>query len=299
VDAVVISTPTSTHAPIALAALSAGKHVLCEKPLATTVRDCDALVAAAEKAGRTLMVGHTFLFNPAVVQLRELISGGELGDLLYCHADRTGLGPIREDVNALWDLAPHDVSIVVDLLGSEPVEVSAQGQAYLRDGTEDVVFMTMRFDGGVLAQVHVSWLDPHKVRKLTVVGNRKMVVFDDIAADEKLRVFDKGASYEAMSERARGTEYGAYRAIVRSGDVVIPRIAASEPLKDQVRHFLHCVRTGDQPRSDGRFGRTVTAVLEAASTSLRGGGTPVWLQGRPAEPGLDPSAAHRSAVAGS
>src|SRR3954470_21900746 len=262
VDAVVVATPTRTHAELTSAALEAGKHVLCEKPLATSVADCEQLAERAQAADRVLMVGHTFLFNPAFRKLRELVVAGEAGDTLYCHTTRTGLGPVRQDVNALWDLAPHDVSMLLAVT-ERPVEsVTATGAAYLHPDTEDVVFANLRMAGGAIAGVHVSWLDPYKVRNLTVIGTRKMLVFNDIYTDEKLRVFDKGASYDAPSERARGAEYGEYRAVLRDGDIVIPKVAPREPLKEQVAHFVECCRTRATPLADVRHAESVVAVLE-------------------------------------
>jgi predicted dehydrogenase len=275
VDAVVVATPTITHAPLSLAALEAGKHVLCEKPLAATVAECDALIDAAERAGLILFVGHTFLFNPAVQRMRGLVEEGRLGGLLYANAVRTGLGPIRQDVNVLWDLAPHDLSILFHLFGEEPVTVSASGQSFLRDDVEDVVFAQLRFMSGAIAGLHVSWLDPYKVRRLTMVGEKRMVVFDDVAVDEKLKIFDKGATYETLSESARGTEFGEYRAVIRDGDITIPKVPPHEPLKEQVADFVACCLSGRQPLTDGNAGRSVVAVLEAATESLRSGGTPI------------------------
>jgi predicted dehydrogenase len=178
-------------------------------------------------------------------------------------------------VNALWDLAPHDLSILSHLFGEEPVSVSATGQSFLREGVEDVVFAQLRFADGAIAGVHVSWLDPYKVRRVTAVGEERMVVFDDVALDEKLKIFDKGASYESISESARGTEFGESRAVIRDGDIVIPKVAAREPLKEQVAEFVRCCVTGDHPSSDGVAGRRVVAVLEAATESLRRNGAPV------------------------
>jgi predicted dehydrogenase len=278
VDAVIVATPTSTHYVLALGALEAGKHVLCEKPLAATVAECDDLIEAAARAERVLFTGHTFLFNPAVRRMRELIDGGAMGRLLYAHAARTGLGPIRQDVNALWDLAPHDLSILFYLFGHEPVSVSATGQSFLREGVEDVVFAQLTFESGALAGIHVSWLDPYKVRRVTAVGDERMVVFDDIAVDEKLKVFDKGASYDAISESTRGTEFGEYRAVIRDGDITIPKIPAREPLKEQVSELIRCCTEGKQPSTDGHNGRRVVAVLEAATESLRLRGAPVDVQ---------------------
>jgi len=275
VDALIVATPTTSHYRLALEALEAGKHVLCEKPLAATVTECDDLIAAADRSSRVLFVGHTFLFNPAVRRMHDLIEDGSIGRLLYAHAVRTGLGPIRQDVNVLWDLAPHDLSILFFLFGEEPISVSASGQPFLRDDVEDVVFAQLRFESGAIAGLHVSWIDPYKVRRLTAIGERRMVVFDDVAVDEKLKIFDKGASYEAVSESARGTEFGEYRAIIRDGDIVIPKIPAQEPLKEQVAEFVRCCRSGERPLTDGAAGRRVVAVLEAATESLRASGAPV------------------------
>ena len=277
VDAVIVSTPTSTHYALSLTALESGKHVLCEKPLAESTSECDELIAAAARSQRVLFVGHTFIFNPAVRQMRELVDGGTVGRVLYAHAARTGLGPIRQDVNALWDLAPHDLSILFYVLAREPVSVSATGQAFLREGVEDVAFLHLRFDDGAIAAVHLSWLDPYKVRRVTVVGDGRMVVFDDVAADEKLKVFDRGASYEAVSEEARGVEFGEFKALIRDGDIHVPKVAAREPLKDQVLDFVHCCLSGRRPETDGAAGRRVVSLLEAATESLRLGGVPVEL----------------------
>ncbi len=276
-DAVIVATPTSTHFELALAALDSGKHVLCEKPLAATTVECDTLIATAERRGSVLLVGHTFVYNPAVRAMRELIAAGEVGRILYCHTTRTGLGPIRSDVNAMWDLAPHDVSILLYLLDREPTSVSATGQAFLREGWEDVVFLHLRFDGETIAAAHLSWLDPYKVRTVTVVGDRRMLVFDDVAADERLKIFDRGASYEAVSEAARGAEYGEVKALIRDGEIRVPQLPAAEPLKEQVSHFATCCRTGARPVTDGRAGRRVVSVLEAAAESLAAGGASVEL----------------------
>jgi predicted dehydrogenase len=278
VDAIVVATPTSTHHSLVLAALRAGKHVLCEKPLARTSAECDELIAASAETGRTLMVGHTFIFNPAVRMMRSLIEAGEIGRVLYCHTARTSLGPIRSDVNALWDLAPHDFSILFYLLGDEPMSATATGQAFLREGCEDVAFVHLGFDGGAIGSVHVSWLDPYKTRKVTVVGERRMVVFDDVALDEKLKVFDRGASYEAVSDASRGADYGEFKALIRDGDIHAPKVPASEPLKEQVAQFVECCLTGATPETDGAAGRRVVAALEAATESLRSGGSPVELR---------------------
>jgi len=280
VDAVIVATPTITHYALALSALAGGKHVLCEKPLASTAAECDELIAAAANGDRILFTGHTFLFNPAVIRMRELIDEGRLGRLLYAHAARTGLGPIRQDVNALWDLAPHDLSILFHLFDSEPVLVSATAQSFLREGVDDVAFAQLTFEDGGIAGIHVSWLDPYKVRRVTAVGDQRMVVFDDISTDEKLKVFDKGASYDAISESARGTEFGEYRAVIRDGDIHIPKIAPREPLKEQVLEFARCCVAGERPQTDGEAGRRVVAVLEAATESIKQNGAPMPVPAR-------------------
>jgi len=204
--------------------------------------------------------------------MKELVGNGVVGNIRYCHSARTGLGPIRQDVNALWDLAPHDVSIILYLFDRQPLEVTATGESYLREGTEDVVFVSLRLEDKILANIHLSWIDPYKTRRLTVIGEQQMLVFDDVVADEKLRLYDRGASYEASAERARGAEYGEYKAIVRDGDILIPRVAPTEPLKEQTAHFLDCCENGSEPETNGAAARRVVAVLEAASASLRAGG---------------------------
>src|SRR5438270_5232774 len=209
------------------------------------------------------MVGHTFLFNPAVGRVKRLIDSGELGQVLYLSFHRTGLGPIRSDVNALWDLAPHDLSMLRYWLGEEPTEVTARGQSYLRPGVEDVVFVTLRYPGGVLASIQVSWLDPVKDRRVTIVGDRKMVVYDDVHPTEKLRVYDKGATYQP-----RGGEYSEFLAAVRDGDIVIPRIETTEPLREELVHFTRCIELRAQPRSDGREALELVRILERAQVDL-------------------------------
>jgi predicted dehydrogenase len=277
IDAVVIATPTQTHYALARAALEAGKHVLCEKPLATSTAECDELIEAADHAGCVLFTGHTFIFNPAVRMMRELIVAGDVGRVLYCHTARTGLGPIRSDVNALWDLAPHDLSILFYLIDREPVSALATGQAILRDDVEDVAFVHLSFEEGTFGVAHLSWLDPYKVRRVTVVGDRRMIVFDDVAADEKLKVFDRGASYEAVSDAARGADFAEFKAHLRDGDILVPKVPAREPLKEQLRHFVECCLSNRTPETDGIAGRRVVAALEAATTSLRSEGMRVEL----------------------
>lgn len=262
-DAAIIATPASAHRQIAEDCLAAGLHLLVEKPLASTSADAEAITEAAAQAGRVLMVGHTFLFNPAVRRIKRYIEDGELGRILYLSFTRTGLGPIRQDVNALWDLAPHDVSMLRYWLDADPGEIVARGQSYLRRGTEDVVFLMLRFPGDILAAIHLSWLDPVKDRKATIVGDKKMIVFDDVNPVEKLRVYDKGANYQP-----RDGDFGQFVAAVRDGDILIPRLEQREPLREQVEHFIHCVHSGERPLADGEQGVAVVRILEAASAQL-------------------------------
>jgi len=262
-DAVIVATSAVSHLPVVEDCVNAGLPVLVEKPLAHTVEAAEAMVRAAEEARCTLMVGHTFLFNPAVDRIKLAIDQGELGRPLYFAFRRTGLGPIRQDVNALWDLAPHDLSMLRHWLGTDPVEVTARGQSYLRDDLEDVVFLTLRYPGGVLAGIQVSWLDPVKDRRVTIVGDRRMVVYDDVHPTEKLRVYDKGASYQP-----RGGEFSEFLAAVRDGDILIPKLENSEPLREELAHFVECVRTGARPRSDGRDGLAIVRILERAQADL-------------------------------
>lgn len=268
IGAVVVATPARTHASLAAQALEVGKHVLVEKPLALSTAEAVALTRQAERVGRVLMVGHTFEYNPAVTKMRALLESGELGDLWYLHSQRVNLGRIQNDINALWSIGPHDVSIANFLIGAAPRWVSARGARYLHTELEDVVFATLGYDGGVLAHVHVSWLDPSKVRRTTVVGSRRMVVFDDLDSEAKLRVYDKGA------DPVQGG-YGEYQFRLRAGDIHVPRTELTEPLALELDHFLECCASGTRPRSDGWSGARVVAALEAAQQSLDKGGQQV------------------------
>ena len=271
IDAVVIATPAVTHARLATAALEAGKHVLVEKPLALSGADARATVAAAERAGRVLMVGHLMLFHPGVERLRQMIGAGELGQLYYLYAQRVNLGKVRRDENALWSLAPHDLSMILSLLGESPGTVSARGGSYLQPGIEDVVFVNLRFASGIVASIQISWLDPRKERRLTLVGSKKMVEFDDVHPVEKLRIYDKG-----YDRPPTFTEYAEYLSI-RSGDIHIPQVSMVEPLELECRHFLDCVAHGKRPLTDGASALEVVRVLEAAQRSLAADGAPVSL----------------------
>jgi predicted dehydrogenase len=258
-DAVVLATPVPTHSELAIRVAESGKHCFVEKPLATTAADAEAAVAAATRAGKILMVGHLLEYHPAVHRLKELLDEGELGDLYYVYGNRLNLGKLRAEENALWSLGAHDVSVVLHLVGEEPVECSAHGESYVREGVEDVVFCYLRFPSGLSAHLHLSWLDPHKERRLTVVGARRMATFDDMAVEGKLTVYDKGFDEDVRS-------WGEY--IARSGESFSPRIANAEPLRIECEHFIDCIRSGATPRSDGHSGLRVVRVLERLQNSL-------------------------------
>jgi predicted dehydrogenase len=279
VDAVVVATPAATHFDLAKRALGAGKHVFVEKPLATSTAEADVLVKLAATAGKVLMAGHTFLYNAAVRYAKKLLDDGELGPLYYLYSQRLNLGQVRSDVNAWWNLAPHDVSILLYLRdGALPATVSANGVDYIQPGVEDVVFATLTWPDRVAAQIHVSWLDPGKVRRTTLVGSRKMVVYDDVS-DDKIAVVDKGVDrVPKVGERMDYDESGAYQLLHRTGDVWLPRIKFDEPLKVEASHFLDCVRNGKEPMSGPAHARDVVAVLEAGQRSLRDGGRPVAVE---------------------
>jgi predicted dehydrogenase len=239
--------------------LRAGKHCFVEKPLATSEQQAADAVAAARESGKTLMVGHLLEYHPAVTRLKELIDSGELGSLYYVYGNRLNLGQLRADENALWSLGAHDVSVVLHLVDEEPELCLAQGACYVREGVEDVVFCYLRFPSGIAAHLHLSWLDPHKERRITVVGARRMATFDDMLLEGKLAIYDKGFDEDTRS-------WGEY--IARSGDIFAPRIPNAEPLRIECEHFLECIRTGATPRSDGQSGLRVVRVLEALQRSL-------------------------------
>lgn len=258
-DAVVLATPVPTHAELAIAVAQAGKHCFVEKPLATTAADAERAVRAATEARRTLMVGHLLEYHPAVTHLQEMLAAGDLGEPYYVYSNRLNLGKLRADENALWSLGAHDVSVVLALIDEEPDECVAHGRSYVRKGVEDVVFCYLRFPSGAVAHMHLSWLDPHKERRVTVVGSRRMATFDDMRIEGKLTLYDKGFDQEARS-------WGEY--IMRSGDIFSPRVANVEPLRIECEHFIECVRTGSRPRSDGVSGLRVVKVLERLQSSL-------------------------------
>lgn len=270
-DAVVVATSAESHYEIAKAALLAGKHVLVEKPLVLNSEQGREIVQLAEEKDLVLAVGHLLLYHPAVEKLKELMQSGQLGDIYYLYSSRINLGKVRTAENALWSFAPHDISVMLHLIDGMPNLVSASGQAYLNPGVEDVAFFTLHFPGGAMGHGQVSWLDPHKIRKITVVGSKKMVVFDDMESTEKIKLYDKGVDAPPSYD-----SYGDYQTL-RIGDIIIPKIRMAEPLKNECLHFLDCIQKGRRPLADGREGLKVLRVLEAAQESLKNRGVPVEL----------------------
>jgi predicted dehydrogenase len=272
IEGVVIATPVSTHYKLARMALENGKSVLVEKPLAMSRREAGELVRLARGCGRVLMVGHTFLYSSPVLKMREIVQSGEIGDIFYISSVRANLGLFQHDVNVAWDLATHDISIILMLADQLPEAVSCQGQSHYRKEVEDVAMLTLHFPRNVIAFIHVSWLDPNKIRRTTIVGSRKMLVYDDTAPQEKIRIYDRGVNMQRYYDT-----FGEFQFSYRYGDILIPRIEESEPLRQECEHFVGCIREGGTPRTDGVNGLQVVSVLEAANISLREGGrmTPV------------------------
>jgi predicted dehydrogenase len=268
-DAVVIATPVPTHAPLARQALETGKDAFVEKPLALTGRDANELAALADARGRVLMVDHLLVYHPAVQAVKDLIEAGRLGQVFYLYGNRLNLGIVRQDENALWSLGPHDISVMLWLVGERPVEVAASGESYLQPGVEDVVFGRIRFPSGIIGHLHLSWLDPNKMRRMTVIGSDRMVVFDDMETERKVTVYDKGPI-------PRTETYSEYIQ-VRSGDIHIPRVPATEPLRIVCERFVRAVADRGQTPSDGWAGAAVVEVLEAMTESLGDSGRPVAL----------------------
>ncbi len=269
-DAIVVATSVPTHYALGKKSLEAGKHTFIEKPIALKAADAEDLLATAEDYGVKLMVGHLLEYHPAVAKMKELIDSGELGKVYYAYANRLNLGKVRTDENALWSFGPHDISVLNYLTGDEPVEVSARGECYLQDEVEDVVFGYIKYKSGVVGHLHVSWLDPHKSRKITVVGEKKMVVFDDMESERKITVYDKGAT----TTRTKFETYGEF-VTLHFGDIHIPKIGNDEPLRIECQHFVDCINDDARPRSDGHDALNVVKVLDAMEVSLREGGRPV------------------------
>ncbi|MCW3004575.1 MAG: oxidoreductase domain protein [Conexibacter sp.] len=277
VDAVVLATPAGDHYAQARAALFAGKHVMVEKPLALSTEHCDELQRLAADRGLTLMTGHTFLYSAPVRMLKDLIDSGDLGDVLYCYSQRLNLGAIRSDTSAMWDLAPHDVSIFLHLLGATPAMVSAQQFSLIDDRHEDIAMVTMTFPGGAVGHLHVSRLDPRKVRELTIVGSRKMAVYDDTNPEMPVRVYDSGVERhdDGLADSLMHADFARHNLELRSGDITAPRVVGREPLRVEIEDFAACCASGATPVSSAQVGRDVVAVLEAADRSSVLGGEPM------------------------
>jgi len=262
-DAVVIATPPATHYPLARECLQHDLHVLIEKPLTTKSEHAEELIQIAKTNGMVLMVGHTFEYNAAVQTLKSLVDSGELGQIYYLDAARLNLGLFQREMNVLWDLAPHDISIMRYIMGIPPISVSAHGMPFVFEGIHDVVYMNMVFPDNILAHIHVSWLDPCKVRRLTIVGDKKMVVYNDILNLEKIKIYDKGVDHLPYTDN-----FGEFNCSYRYGDILIPNIRFIEPLRQECQHFLECIKNHTEPVSSGQDGLEVVKVLEAAQRSL-------------------------------
>jgi len=269
VEAVVVAAPTRVHYAVVKAALEADKHVLCEKPLCVHWQEAEELVALAKSRRRVLMTGHVFLFNSGIVKLKELVGSGDPGKLHYLRALRTNLGPVRRDVNSVFDLATHDIAIFNWILQSRPESVSAVGGQFLQEGIEDVAFISLRYPGNILGHLQVSWLDPKKLREIVVVGDRKMVIWDELAPAGPITIYDKMVVRHENYE-----DFGQFQLLAREGDITIPKVRLEEPLKVQNRYFLKCLGEGRLPMNDGAFAVEVVKVLEAIEKSLKGGGVP-------------------------
>jgi predicted dehydrogenase len=272
IEAVVIATPPRTHFSIAMDALEAGKHVFVEKPFAMSGDECEKLIDGADKRKLCMMVGHTFVYTAAVNKIKELIESGELGDIYYISTTRVNLGIFQDDINVVWDLAPHDVSILNYILGDMPEEVSAQGQSYIRGSVEDVAFLHFRYPGEIIAHVHVSWLNPNKLRATTVVGSKKMLVYDDVSSLEKIRIYDKGVTVQPHYDT-----FGEFQLSYRFGDIFIPKLDDSEPLKVACQDFIDSIRKNRKPVSSGEDGLAVVRVIEASNESLKNFGAAIPL----------------------
>jgi predicted dehydrogenase len=286
-DAVVVSTPLETHFEIVRTCLERGLHVFVEKPLATCSEDAQNLVELAEANDRILMVGHISAYNPAVRELKRMIDSGDLGDIRYIDAVRVGLGVFHSRLNVIWDLAPHDVSTLLLLLDEQPQSVSTRGIACVQESIEDVAYMTLMFPSGVLAHSRMSWLDPRKTRRVTVIGTKKMVVYDDVETHEKLKIYDKRVSAVRQTET-----FGDFQFAYHYGSVVSPYVDLDEPLRLECMHFAECVSEHRQPLTDGQNGVRVVRVIEAAQRSLRQGGIPV-----PVDDGRDEAPSLRDVIA--
>jgi len=269
IEAVIVATPVSTHFELGRQALESGKHLFIEKPMAASAEECRILNRIADEKGLQIMVGHTFLFVPAVRKIKSLMESGELGNVYYVNIRRVNLGIFQKDVNVVWDLAPHDVAMLNWLFGAAPSVVSATGRAYVQKDIEDVAFVTLEYPGNQLAHVQVSWLDPNKIREMTFVGSKQMLVYDDVSTGEKLRVYDKGVDVMQHYDN-----FGEFHLAYRHGDILIPKVDQIEPLKVEASHFISCIKGEEKPLSDGKMGLQVVEVLEKACLSIKHDGRP-------------------------
>lgn len=272
IDAIAIATPVNTHKKIAIEAMEQGKHVFVEKPMASSVADAEAMIDLSESNGCCLMVGHTFEYTAAVRKIKEIMDSGELGDIYYISAQRLNLGLFQQDINVVWDLAPHDISIILYLIGKEPEYVTTIGTSHINPRIQDVATLTMVFDANLIAFIQCSWLDPNKVRKTTIVGSKKMLVYDDIEPNNKISIFDQGVEVPSHYNTFAEFHY-AYR----YGDIVIPKIDNYEPLKVELTHFIESIEQKKTPKTDGRNGLRVVKILEAAQDSIDNGGKSVFI----------------------
>lgn len=270
IDGVAIATPVRTHAEIAKHCLNADKHLLVEKPITSSVEECKELIALAKERNKILMVGHTFEYTASVNKMLEIIENGELGEILYIASERLNLGLFQGDINVVWDLAPHDISIILYLLKKMPVSVNAQGKAHYKKGIEDVAWVALNFNDNLIAFLHNSWLDPYKIRKMTLVGSKKMLVYNDIDPNEKIKIFDKGIKVPPYYDN-----FAEFHFSYRYGDIYSPRIEEYEPLAKECQHFINCIQNNEQPISDGYKGLKVVTILEAANESLKNSGKSV------------------------
>ncbi len=278
-DAVAIATPVWTHYPLAKSFLEAGKHVFVEKPLTPSSEECQELIELAASKNLVLMVGHTFEYTAAVNKIKEIVESGELGDILYVNSTRVNLGLFQQDINVIWDLAPHDISIITYVLEQEPTKVNAQGMSHFKEGIEDVAMTTMTFDSGTIAFIRNSWIDPNKVRSMIFVGSKKMLVYDDLSPNEKIKIYDKGVEKPAYYDN-----FAEFQFSYRYGDIYIPRINEREALSTECGHFVECITEKQTPRSDGHSGLRVIRIIEAAVDSLKANGAAI-----PVKPAMVPA----------
>ncbi len=267
IDAVLIAVPVSAHAPLGIKALESGKHVFIEKPLAASVEEAQKLIETAQKYKKVLMVGHTFEYSPPVLKIKEILESGTLGNVYYISSSRVNLGLHQKDVSVIWDLAPHDFSTIFFWLNEEPTRISATGRDFVQKNIPDVAFINLEFPSGAIAHVQVSWLSPSKLRRTTIVGSEKMLVYDDTENVEKVKIYDKGVDYKDPET------FGEYQLSYRTGDVISPKLDTFEPLRKEISHFLDCCESGQNPQTDGYNGLRVVKALELAEKSLRSGGS--------------------------